>query len=239
VDTRAVASYPLGGGGLSSHPLAMTSPATSSPGAAPRPRRRRRRTAFKLLASAGVLLVLAIVGVASTYSALNAVTTNPGNSFASGSVLIASNDSVSSMLSLSNAKPGDTTAGCILVTYSGTLPATVRLYSTTTGSGLDGYLTLKITRGTISGTPTPGSCTGFVADSTSWIGAGAGIVYNATLSGFPASSAAAVPEPTAATPESWTQGESHAYRFDVTVGSDPAAQGKTATTSFTWEAQNS
>jgi hypothetical protein len=203
-----------------------------APVAAPR----RRRTTVRLLASAAVLALLGLVGVASTFSALNAVTANPGNSFSAGSVLIADNDAGSSMLALTNAKPADTATGCILVTYSGTLPATVRIYHATTGTGLSSYLTLKITRGTFSGTPAATSCTGFTADSTNWIGAGAGVVYNATLSGFPASSAAAVTEPTA---DTWTQGESHAYRFDVTVQNDPLAQGKTATESFTWEAQNS
>jgi predicted ribosomally synthesized peptide with SipW-like signal peptide len=216
-------------------PESMPSTPTTPHDAAPS----RRRTALRLLASAGVLIALTVVGVTSTYSAFNAVTTNPGNTFTAGTVTISDNDTGTSALSLTNAKPGDVTTGCVVVTYGGSLPATVRLYSTTTGTGLDAYLTLKITRGTISGTPAPGSCTNFVADSTSWIGAGAGIIFSATLSGFPANSAGASAEPAASTPETWTQGETHAYRLDVTVQNDNAAQGKTATESFAWEAQNS
>ena len=45
-------------------------------------------------------------------------------------------------------------------------------------------------------------------------------------------------DPVAATPESWTTGEVHAYRFEVTLTND-AAQGLDATQSFTWEARNS
>ena len=43
-------------------------------------------------------------------------------------------------LSLDNAGPGDTAVGCIRVSYSGSLSSQVRLYGSTTGTGLDPYL---------------------------------------------------------------------------------------------------
>ena len=63
----------------------------------------------------------------------------------------------------------------------------VHLYDTVGGTGLATYLNLTVTRGTISGTPAAGSCTGFTADTTAWSGAGAGVIYNGTLASFPAS----------------------------------------------------
>jgi predicted ribosomally synthesized peptide with SipW-like signal peptide len=198
---------------------------------------RRPRSALRVLASLGVLVTLAAVGVAGTYSALNDVSSNPGNSFSAGSVSVTDNDAGASLLTLTNAKPGDIASGCIVVTYGGSLPANVRLYGATTGTGLDQYLTLKVTRGTISA-PTAGSCTGFTADSTNYITQGAGVVYNGNLSAWPSTSATALDDPTTAAKEIWNQNEKHAYRLDVTVQNDPLGQGKTATESFTWEAQN-
>src|SRR6058998_1719961 len=89
------------------------------------------------------LLVLALIGVAvgvGTWSAFSATTQNSGNSFSAGTVILSDDDSGSAMLSLANAKPGDSDTSCIVVTYTGSLAATVRLYGTTTGTGLDQYL---------------------------------------------------------------------------------------------------
>src|SRR5688572_22513092 len=106
----------------------------------------RRHTGTKV---ALTLLVLALVGVTmrvGTWSAFSAATSNAGNTFSAGTVTLADNDAGVAMLSLSNAKPGNTDTGCITVTYTGSLASTVRLYGTTTGTGLDQYLDLKITR---------------------------------------------------------------------------------------------
>ena len=48
---------------------------------------------------------------------------------------------------------GATSTACQQVSYTGTAPATVRLWGTVGGTGLAPYLTVKITRGTFSGTP--------------------------------------------------------------------------------------
>jgi hypothetical protein len=124
------------------------------------------------------------------------------------------------------------------VTYQGSLPSTVKLYGTTGGTGLDDYLTLKVTRGTYGG-PDPGykSCTGFQPDATDYIGAGAGVVYNGTLKDYPDDFATAVVDPPGGA-ATWTTGEQHVYKLEVTLQSNLAAQGKTATQTFTWEARN-
>jgi hypothetical protein len=135
--------------------------------------------------------------------------------------------------------PGNTTSGCIKVIYDGSLPASVRLYGTTTGSGLDQYLNLTVTRGSYNA-PEPAfkSCTNFQADSTDYLGSGAGVVYSGTLQGYPDNYGSGLVDPTSGSLESWITGEDHVYRFDVTLQSDFSAQNKDATQTFTWEARN-
>jgi hypothetical protein len=165
-----------------------------------------------------------------SYSAFSSTTTNTGDAFSSGTVAISDNDSNGAMLSLSNAKPGDSSTGCIKVTYTGSLAAAVHLYGTVTGS-LGQYLTLTVTRGTNSSGFS--SCAAFSADATDYIGSGAGVIYNGNLSSFPSTYAAGLVDPT-----SWSTNDAHSYKFVVTVQDNNSAQGLTSTASFTWEARN-
>lgn len=188
-----------------------------------------------------VLLTLAVVGVVGatlrgTYSAFSSTTSNSGNAFSAGSVVLGDNDANAALLSLSNAKPGSSSTGCIKVTYTGSLAATVRLYASVTGS-LAQYLTLTVTRGTDSA-PSFSSCTNFTADSTNYIGSGAGVVYSGLLSAFPTTYAAGLVDPTSGSPASWATSEAHSYKFVVSLNDNNAAQGLSSTASFTWEAQN-
>lgn len=187
-----------------------------------------------------VLAAVAVPGGAVTWAAYTATTDNGGNRIESGSVKIDDDDGGSTaMFSLANLQPGATDAGCIKVTYDGSLAAAVRLHGTTTGSGLEQYLDLTITRGT--NTPSdPGfdSCGNFQADATNYIGKGAGVIYEGTLSSFPDDYAGGVVDPTSGAPESWTASESHVYKLEVTQRFDPAAPGLNATQTFTWEARN-
>jgi hypothetical protein len=201
-------------------------------------RRHARRIAVKLAATAAVLALCALLASAATWSNLNSTAANPSNLFAAGTVKIASNSGSSAVLSLTNAKPGADSTGCIQVTYTGTLPANVKLYGTGGGTGLNQYLTLVVTRGTFSGTPAAGSCTGFTADTTNYISQGAGVIYSGTLANWPATAATAQFDPTAANPESWTAGEARGYQFQVTLGTNAAGQGLTGTETFTFEANN-
>jgi predicted ribosomally synthesized peptide with SipW-like signal peptide len=193
--------------------------------------------ARKVLLTLLVLGCLAAVSGAATYSAFSSQTSSAGNAFDAGTVLITDNDTSTAMLALSNAQPGASDTSCILLTYSGTLASTVRLYGTVAGA-LSPYLTLTVTRGTDS-SPGFDSCTGFSADGTDYIGSGNGVVYQGALSAFPSSYAGGLVDPTSGSPESWTTAETHSYRFAVTLQNDNNAQGQTATAAFTWEARNS
>jgi predicted ribosomally synthesized peptide with SipW-like signal peptide len=198
--------------------------------------RKKSRVGMKLLITAVVLGLVGVVGGLGTWSAFSDTTTNPGNSFESGSVTIEDDDSGSAMFSLTGMKPGDAAVSrCIDVTYTGSLDAQVRMYGTTGGTGLAQYLDVTVTRGEKAAAFS--GCGDFVADTTDYIGQGAGVVYSGTLDGFADSYAGANDDPTSASPETWSQSEDHAYRFVVSLVDDNNAQAKTATQTFTWEAR--
>jgi hypothetical protein len=196
-----------------------------------------KRSVLTLIA---VTLVAALAG-AQTWAAFSATTASTGDSFASGTVALADNDSGTAVLSLSAAAPGngDSDSGCITVSYTGSLASAVRLYGTTTGTGLDAYLDLKVTRGGFSGAPPAfDSCTTFTADATDYIGSGSGVIYDGTLQGLADDYAAGHVDPLAASPETWTTSEAHVYKLQITLQNNPSAQGNGATQTFTWEARN-
>jgi hypothetical protein len=182
-----------------------------------------------------VALVAAVTGTG-TYAAFSGTSANPSNSFTAGTVAIGDNDAGGTLLSLSNARPGDSSTGCIKVTYSGSLDANVRLYGSASGS-LPTYLTLTVTRGTDS-SPSFASCANFTADGTNYIGSGSGVIYSGNLSAFPGTYAAGLVDPTSGSPELWTTSEAHSYKLVVSLQNNAAAQGLNSTASFTWEARN-
>jgi predicted ribosomally synthesized peptide with SipW-like signal peptide len=199
---------------------------------------RRQSIRVKVALSALVLALLGALAGLGTWAAFSATTDNAGNTFAAGTVVLSDNDGGSTpMLTLSAARPDDTDVSCITVTYSGSLDAQVSLYGVTGGDGLDQYLDLTVTRG--SGLTNPyDDCAGFTPDATDYRGDGAGVVYQGTLRDFWDDWDTSEWDPYDASPELWTTGESHAYRFEITVKDDNAAQGLTATQIFTWEARN-
>jgi predicted ribosomally synthesized peptide with SipW-like signal peptide len=192
--------------------------------------------ARRLLLTALVLGGLVAVAGTATFSAFSSQTSSSGNSFAAGTVQLTDNDAGTAMLAMTNAQPGDSDTSCILLTYSGTLDSTVRLYGAVAGA-LGPYLTLTVTRGTDS-SPSFDSCTNFSADATDYIGSGNGVVYQGLLSAFPSTYATGLVDPTSGSPETWTSSEAHSYRFVVTLANDNGAQGQSATAAFTWEARN-
>ncbi len=184
----------------------------------------------------GGAIVAASAAATGTYSAFSSTTLSSADSYAAGSVVLVDSDGGQQMLSLTNATPGSSSTGCILVTYNGSLSATVRLYGSVTGS-LAPYLTLTVTRG-VDSSPSFGSCAGFTADATDYIGAGQGVIYAGLLSAFPSSYTTGIREPSSASPETWTSGESHSYQFVASLNNDGAAQNLSSTATFVWEARN-
>ncbi len=225
-------------GEVPAHDGPGTSPPAPAAGSRRSSRSRLAAIAVKLTASAAILACASLLAGGATWSNLNSTATNPSNSFATGTVQLTSNSPSSAVLSLSTAKPGDSSTGCIRITYTGTLPAEMKLYGTGTGTGLNQYLKLVITRGSFSGTPASGSCTGFTADTTNYISQGAGVIYSATLAALPASAASALLDPTSSSPATWSPQNAHGYQFQLTLLSDPGAQGLTGHETFTFEADS-
>jgi predicted ribosomally synthesized peptide with SipW-like signal peptide len=193
-------------------------------------RNARRRRILLTCVIAGVCSAVASVG---TYAAFSSTTSNSGNSFASGTVSLSDNDSGAAMLSLSNAKPNDSSTGCITVQYGGSLSANVHMYGSTTGS-LPTYLDLTITQGT--GTVSFGSaCSGFSAGTQ---------IYSGTLANF-SSTYTSYSSGISLTNENgsvtWTNGppnDYNVYKFVISLENNNSAQGLSGTASFTWEAEN-
>ena len=174
---------------------------------------RKRRLLLTLLI-VGVSASLAVFG---TFSAFSSTTANGANSFAAGTVFISDNDAGSALYNVSNRKPGDSVQSCIKLTYTGSLAANVRLYTTSTIGSLGPYVTLTIEKGT-QASPSFPSCTGFTADA-------GGPIYSGTLSNF-ASTRSSYATGLPAFPGSqtaWNQNDTLVYRFTVTQGEEPKA----------------
>jgi hypothetical protein len=188
-----------------------------------------------------LVICLAVVAAGTTsvaaYAAFKAVLSNSGNSYAAGSVALSDNDSDTAMFTtLTSANPTDSETSCIRVRFDGSLDSTVRLYGTISGA-LAPYLTLTVTRGTDSN-PIFDNCGTFVADATNYIGSGNGVIYSGALGSFPTTYASGLVDPTSGSPETWSQNEVHIYKFVLTLGSNTAGQGQTASAGLTWEARN-
>ena len=180
----------------------------------------------------GVLGSFAALGV---YGLFSATTQNSGNEISSGTVELSDNDSGSALYNAVGVRPGESISRCIKTTYSGSLPALIRLYSPSTPGPLAQYIELTITQGTQPASTFP-SCTGFVADAT-------GAIFTGTLQSFEqtrnsyAAGLATVP----AGKSSWSSGESLVYRFQTTLqaSAPDSSQGwSSGVHSFIWEARS-
>ena len=185
------------------------------------------------------LLVLGVVGTLAgvgTFSAFSSTTVNTGNTFAAGTVYLGDNDAGSATYNVTGQKPGDVTTKCIRLTYTGSLAADVKLYTSSTVNALGTYVDLSIDKGTMPVGTTFPNCTGFVVESN---------VFSNTLANFTttknsyANGIAAFPGVQTA----WNQNDTVVYRFTLTLQNNAAANGgavalTTGAHDFTWEARN-
>ena len=191
---------------------------------------RGRKTLLSLLL-VGALGAVAGIG---TFSAFSATTVNAGDSFAAGTVVISDDDANAAMYTITGAKPNDVVTRCIRVTYTGSLPALVRLYTTTPINAFGQYVTLSIDKGTMPGATTFPNCTGFTPDAVPNIFTGTLSSFGTDRTNFatdvPANPGAAV---------QWVNNDTVVYRFTLTMQDNAlAVGGSSGVHSFTWEAQN-
>jgi predicted ribosomally synthesized peptide with SipW-like signal peptide len=190
----------------------------------------------KILRTLAVLGVLACIAAGGVFSAFSSQTDNPGNVVTAGTVALADNDTGSALYSITNAKPGDSQISCIKVTYTGSLDASVRLYTPSTIGALGPSVNLKIEPGT-QASPSFPSCTGFNAD-------GGGALIEGTLAEFATahnSYANGVADNPGTVATKWVTNDAVVYRVTATLAASApnSAQGQTTGSHILrWEAQN-
>jgi hypothetical protein len=188
-------------------------------------------TPKKLVAGAAVPLAVMVSGGLvwqSSYSAFSATTASPTNNWTAGSVALADDDSNSAMFNAGNLKPGSTGSKCIVVTSSGSLASTVKLYGTshTTTKSLSDYLNLKVEEGTGGSFS---NCSGFSASST---------IFDGTATSFAGKTDFASGIGSWA-PAGGTVTKTYKVTYTLSGSTPDTAQGGTTALAFTWESQNS
>jgi predicted ribosomally synthesized peptide with SipW-like signal peptide len=189
----------------------------------------------KVLRTLLVLGIVACIAGAGVFSAFSSSTDNPGNVITAGTVTLEDNDGGTALYAITGAKPGDTKTSCIKVTYKGSLPATVKLFTPSTIGELGPYVNLKVEAGTQTTSTFP-TCEGFTP-------AASPTVYEGTLAAFATEHSAftngITTNPGAQT--KWETNNSVVYKFTATLSATApeAAQGKTTGSHIIrWEAQN-
>jgi len=183
------------------------------------------------LIAAGVAIAATGSGVmAASYSAFSGSTTNPTNSWNTGSVILGDDDAGTAMFTGSNQQMNAGTSKCIKVTSTGSLASTVKLYSTSPSdpNGLASHIVLNISIGTAASTANFASCTGFTSAASLYTGTLAGFV--STYGTNYGSGLSTQWAPTG------SGSESRVFQFTWSYDST-APQSATAGDTFTWEAQ--
>ena len=204
--------------------------------------RTTRRRAVRAVAPVAGLLAAGLLVWQGSYAAFSATTTSPGNSWATGQVVLKNNTTGAAnyqatgvaAFSVSNMAPSATaSAKCITVESSGTLAGAVKLYAKNVTASVVGTnqvssnVIVTITEQTGVGAATVAAdCTGFTGSS---------VIYNGLpLSSLPTTYAAGVGSwaPTGAA----TQYAAYKISYVFNPGTAVAdVQGKTAGADFVWE----
>ncbi|GIF36944.1 hypothetical protein [Actinoplanes xinjiangensis] len=153
-------------------------------------------------------------------------TSSAGNSFTAGTVAITAAAPGSKVFAVTDAIPGSNPVTCVITQYTGSIPATVRMYFPAVGGGLPAKLIARVHYGT--GTQT--DCGDFSS---------AGVLYNAsgTLK-LDAYLAAHTDWATGDGAWAATQSDTRAWRFELLLPSDDTAAGLSGTFTAVWEARS-
>ena len=189
--------------------------------------RGRRRLGYVVTALAA-LLVVGLLTIEGSRAAFSASTDNGSNTFSAGSVTITDDDAGSVMFNISNMVPGATATKCINVTYTGSAPANVRMYGTVGGTGLAPYLDTVIDVGTGATGGSGFSCANFTGGANA---------FNNTLANF-GTSHSNYGNGNGTNFSGATNPTTRSYRVQVTLQDNGLAQGKNASATLTWAAQN-
>lgn len=165
----------------------------------------------------------------SSYAAFSDTTQNPTSNWNAGTVALSDNDANAALFTASGLKPGSTGARCIVVTSTGSLASSVKLYATdyATTKDLAGNLTLKVEEGTGA---TTADCAGFTGGVS---------VFDGSLASFGTTKAGFGTGVGSWTPAAGNQSRSYKVTYTLNANTPNSAQGGTAAVGLTWEAQNS
>lgn len=191
----------------------------------------------------GFVLAFALISTMvyrGSYAALSATTVNEGNAWSVFGIRLTDNDSGSSMFNATNILPGAQASRCITVTYDGDgAPDGVRLYaavegtdSTAVGEGqLPDELDMSVTYDDTAGIPA--DCTGFASDGTLANAVALDALEGDYGTGTKLATGGADWQP--------ADGEARTFQFtyELPLLANPAVQGDSATSTFTFEAQKS
>jgi hypothetical protein len=185
-----------------------------------------RRNGVGVAVVAG-LMVSGIVVLQSTNAAFSGVTTNSGDSWAAGTVVLSDDDSATAMFASGAIVPGQSAAKCIAVTYSGTLAGVVRMYVTGLTGTLAPDLQLTVEQSTGGGFP---DCSAFNSGAATQL-------FSGTLAAFAAQAYSFATGVGAWSPSG--SGQTRVYRLTWTLSSSTAnsQQGAVAGCGLVWEAQ--
>jgi hypothetical protein len=192
----------------------------------------RAATVVRWSALPAALLASALIIAPASYAAFTSTTANPASNWTAGTVNLADDDSSQALFTATGLKPGSTGTKCIVVTSSGNLASTVKLYGTgaATTNALSSSINLTITQGTGGSF---GSCTGFTP-----LGSGSS-VFSGTLAGFAsAATGFASGLGTWAPTGSGTETRTFQFTYTLDAAAPNSTQAGTASIAFTWEAQN-
>ena len=193
------------------------------------PRERRWHHLLPALVVGLAFLSASVVTWKTSSALFTDTTSNPADTFATGSVGLTDNDLGSALFSVSNMKPGDSAAKCIRVTYTGTLASSVKVYGaglTVSGGALGDWLNIQIEQGTNSSS-TAGTCGTFSGATTVFANAAVNTLGTTWGTGS----------------GNWTPSSNPTtmdYRITYTLsGSAPnSTMSQNLSLTFTWEAQN-
>jgi len=179
--------------------------------------------AVGLTVAGGIAVSSGVMWQASS-AAFTAQTGNSANGWDAGTVALSDDDSGTAMFAEANLRPGSTGEKCITVTYSGSLSASVKMYSSAVSGALAPYVDLVIEEGNGGGS---GSCTGFTSSGTAFTGTLA--AFGSTKTDFASGAGSFAPAGPA-------HAETYHISYTVNATTPDSAQGASAAATFTWEA---
>lgn len=184
-------------------------------------RRLRTAGAVRLLAAVAAVVLGSSVILGEGLAVLRGLGSEPA-SFTTAALELSDDDAASALFTVSNVAPGKPLTRCIALSYRGPASAVVKLRGTSTGSGLDQALQMTVEAGSGG---TFDDCNGFSPSV---------LLYQGSLARFTATHGGVTSALDAFFPSQ--EAESKAFRFSLTLGDAPEAQGRTASAAFTWDA---